>query len=59
MSIDFIIKLPILGIIGSNDKFDSIFIIVNRKRKIVYFVLYKEVINAKKFVFIFYRIVTS
>ena len=56
---DFIIKLPILRIIGLNNKFDSIFVIVNRKGKIAYFILYKEVINAKEFIFIFHQIVTS
>ena len=56
---DFIIKLPILRIIGLNDKFNSIFVTVNRKGKIVYFVPYREVINAEEFVSIFYRIVTS
>ena len=59
MSIDFIVKLPILRIIGLNDEFDSIFVIVDRKGKITYFVLYREAINAKEFVSIFYRIVTS
>jgi len=49
--------LPILRIIGLNDKFDSIFVIVDRKGKIVYFVLYREVINAEEFASIFYRIV--
>ena len=56
---DFIIKLPILRIIGLNDKFNSIFVIVNRKGKIVYFKLYREVINAEEFISLFYRIVTS
>ena len=56
---DFIIKLPILKILGLNDKFNSIFIIVNRKGKIVYFVLYREVINTKEFVSLFYRIVIT
>ena len=58
MFIDFI-KLPILRIIGSNNEFDSIFVIVNRKGKIVYFMPYREVINAKEFVSIFHQIVTS
>ena len=56
---DFIIKLPILRILESNDKFDSIFIIINRKGKIIYFVSYREVINAKEFVSLFYKIVIS
>ena len=56
---DFIIKLPILRIIGLNDKFDSILVIVDRKGKMVYFVLYREVINAKEFVSLFYRIVIT
>ena len=51
---DFIIKLPILRIIGLNDKFNNIFIIVNRKGKIIYFILYREVINTKEFVSIFH-----
>ena len=59
MSIDFIIKLPILRIIGSNNKFDNIFITVNRKGKIAHFVPYREVMNAKEFVSIFYQTVTS
>ena len=56
---DFIVKLPILKIIGSNDKFDSIFVIVDRKRKMVYFVPYREAINAKEFVSLFYRTVIT
>ena len=56
---DFIIKLPILRILGSNDKFDNIFIIVDRKGKIIYFVPYREVINAEKFVSLFYRIIIN
>ena len=56
---DFIIKLPILRIIGSNDKFNNIFVIIDKKEKIVYFILYKEVINAEEFISIFHRIVTS
>ena len=56
---DFIIKLPILRIIGLNDKFNNIFVIVDRKGKIAYFILYREAINAKEFVSIFHRIVTS
>ena len=56
---DFIIKLPILRIIGSNDEFDSIFVTVNRKGKIAHFILYREVINAEEFASIFYRTVTS
>ena len=59
VSIDFIVKLPILRIIGLNDKFNSIFIIVNRKGKIVYFILYREVINAKEFISLFHRIVIT
>src|SRR2546430_10566538 len=59
LAIDFIIKLPILRILGSNDKFDNIFIIINRKGKIIYFVLYREVINAEEFVSLFYRIIIS
>ena len=59
MSIDFIVKLPILRIIGLNNEFDSIFIIVNRKGKIAYFVPYREAINTKEFASIFHRIVTS
>ena len=55
MSIDFIVKLPILRIIGLNDEFDSIFVIVNRKGKIAYFILYREVINTKEFASIFFR----
>ena len=54
---DFIVKLPILRIIGLNDKFNSIFITVDRKGKIVHFMLYREVINAKEFVSLFYRII--
>ena len=56
---DFIVKLPILRIIGSNDEFDNIFITVDRKGKITHFVLYREVINAKEFVSLFYRIIIS
>ena len=56
---DFIIKLPILRIIGLNDEFNSIFIIVDRKGKIVYFVPYRKVINAKEFISIFHRIVIT
>ena len=56
---DFIVKLPILRIIGSNDEFDSIFVTIDRKGKMVYFVLYREVINAKEFVFFFHRIVIT
>ena len=56
---DFIIKLPILRIIGSNDEFDSIFIIINRKGKTAYFMLYREVINAKEFISIFYKTVIT
>ena len=59
ISIDFIVKLSILRILGSNDEFDSIFIIVDRKGKTVYFVLYREVMNAEKFISIFYQTVTS
>ena len=56
---DFIIKLPILRIIGSNNEFDNIFIIVDRKGKIAHFILYREIINTKEFISIFHRIVTS
>ena len=56
---DFIVKLLILRILGSNDEFDSILIILNRKGKIIYFVPYKEVINTKEFVSLFYKIVIS
>ena len=56
---DFIIKLPILRIIGLNDKFNNIFVIVDRKGKIVYFRLYKEVINIKKFLSLFYKTVIT
>ena len=56
---DFIVKLPILRILGLNDKFNSIFIIVNRKGKTAYFVLYREVINAKEFVSLFYKTVIT
>ena len=59
VSIDFIVKLPILRILGSNDMFDSIFVIVDRKGKTIYFILYREAINAKKFVSLFYRTVTT
>ena len=59
MSIDFIVKLPILRIIGLNDKFDSIFVIVDRKGKIAHFMLYREVINAKEFASIFHRTVIT
>ena len=59
ISIDFIVKLPILRIIGLNDRFNSILVIVNRKGKIVYFILYREVINTKEFVSLFYRIVIT
>ena len=55
----FIVKLPILRIIGLNDKFDSIFVTVDRKGKMAYFVPYREVINTKEFVSIFYRTVIS
>ena len=56
---DFIVKLPILRILGSNDKFNSIFVTVNRKGKIVYFILYREVINTKEFISLFYRTVIT
>ena len=56
---DFIVKLPILRIIGLNDEFNNIFVIVDRKGKIVYFMPYREVINTKEFVSIFHQIVTS
>ena len=51
--------MPILRIIGSNDKFDSIFITVDRKGKIVHFIPYREAINAKEFVSLFYRTVIT
>ena len=56
---DFIVKLPILRIIGSNNEFDSIFVIVDRKGKMVYFILYREVMNAEEFVSLFYRTVIT
>ena len=56
---DFIIKLPILRIIGSNNEFDNIFITVDRKGKMAHFVPYREVINAKEFVSLFYKIIIS
>ena len=59
MSIDFIVKLPILRIIGLNNEFNSIFVIVNRKGKTAYFMLYREVINTKEFVSLFYRTVIT
>ena len=59
ISIDFIIKLPILRIIGSNDKFNSIFVIVDRKGKITYFRPYREVINTEEFISLFHRIVIT
>ena len=59
MSIDFIVKLPILRILGLNDEFDSIFVTVNRKGKIAHFMLYREAINAKEFASIFYRTVIT
>ena len=51
---DFIVKLPILRIVGSNDEFNSIFVIVDRKGKMAHFVPYREAINAKEFAFIFH-----
>ena len=59
ISIDFIIKLPILRIIGSNNKFNSIFVTVDRKGKMAHFMPYKKVINAEEFVSLFYRIVIT
>ena len=59
MFMDFIIKLPILKIIGLNDRFNSIFVIVNKKGKIIYFMPYREVINTKEFVSLFHRIVIT
>ena len=56
---DFIIKLPILRILGLNDEFDSIFVIVDRKGKMAHFMPYREVMNAKEFVSLFYRIVIT
>ena len=56
---DFIVKLPILRIIGSNDEFDSIFVTIDRKGKMAHFVPYREAINAKEFVSLFYRTVTT
>ena len=56
---DFIVKLPILRIIGLNDEFNSIFVIVDRKGKMAHFVLCREVMNAEEFASIFYRTVTS
>ena len=51
--------MPILRILGSNDEFDNIFVTVDRKGKITYFVPYREVINAEEFVSLFHRIVIS
>ena len=56
---DFIIKLLILRIIGLNNKFDNIFVTVNRKGKIAHFMLYREVINAKEFTSLFYKTVIT
>ena len=56
---DFIIKLPILRIIGLNDEFDSIFVIVDRKGKMAHFMLYRKVINTEEFISIFHRIVIT
>ena len=56
---DFIIKLPILRILGSNDEFNSIFVIVDRKGKMAHFMPYREVINTKEFASIFHRIVIT
>ena len=56
---DFIVKLPILRIIGSNDEFDSIFVTVDRKGKMAHFILYREAINTKEFVSLFHRIVIT
>ena len=51
--------MPILRIIGSNDKFDSILVIIDRKGKTIHFVLYREVINAEEFISLFYKIIIS
>ena len=51
--------MPILKIIGSNDEFDSIFVTVDRKGKMAHFIPYREVINAKEFISLFYRIVIT
>jgi hypothetical protein len=39
-------------------KYDSIFIIVNRLMKIAYFILYKEVSDAKELVYVFIRFIS-
>ena len=59
ISINFIVKLFILRIIRSNDEFDSIFIIIDRKGKMAYFMPYREVINTEEFVSFFYRIIIT
>ena len=53
ISIDFIIKLSISRKLGSNDENDSIFVIIDRLTKRIYFVAYREDINIKEFVFLF------
>ena len=50
---DFIVKLPKSRKLGSKDKFDSIFVVVDRLIKLAYFISCREVMDAEEFAFLF------
>ena len=49
-----IIKLPISKEPGSTNKYNNIFIVVDRLSKYTYFILYQEDITAEEFAYLFY-----
>ena len=57
ISIDFIIKLPILKKPRSNDENDNILVIIDRLTKKAYFINYREDINVEEFIFFFLDII--
>ena len=55
MAMDFIIKLPVSKEPGTDQSYDSIFIVINRLTKYGYFILYRKDISAKNLAYLFNR----
>ena len=56
---DFIIKLPVSKEPGSTNRYDSMFVVIDRLSKYIYFILCQEDMTAEEFAYLFYRTVTS
>ena len=56
---DFITKLPLLKEPLTGIFYDSIIVIVNQLTKFLYYILYREVIDAKELSYVFYRYIVS